>query len=265
MVGLLDATKVYVLAVIEHASRRVRVLGTTANPVANWVVQQSRNLLMDLQETGTHARFLIHDRDASFPAAFDQVLADAGITVIRSAVRAPRMNGLIERWFRSLRAKRTDRTLIWNIAYLRRLLREYETFYNEHRPHPALGQAAPRRFDPSPKTSSISRPSACAGVTAPEAPPRRPAGRISFRHPQVSKNLSAYCPRLAANRCPEWQFMALYGYSVTKSINAKGPGQRMSDLVLDSSPDGIRTRATALREQPPEEIYTQFRGTSSML
>jgi putative transposase len=87
----------------------------------------------------------IHDRDASLCAAFDRVLADAGITAIRSAVRAPRMNALMERWFRSLRAELTDRTLIWNIPHLLRLLREYEAFYNEHRPHRALGQAAPLR------------------------------------------------------------------------------------------------------------------------
>ena len=100
---------------------------------------------MDLEETGVRARFLIHDRDASFPAAFDQVLTDTEITVIRSAIRAPRMNALMERWFRSLRAELTDRTLIWNIPHLRRLLREYEAFYNQHQPHRALGQAAPLR------------------------------------------------------------------------------------------------------------------------
>jgi hypothetical protein len=42
-------------------------------------------------------------------------------------------------------AELTDRTLIWNTAHLRRLLREYEAFYNQHRPHQALGQAAPLR------------------------------------------------------------------------------------------------------------------------
>ena len=45
---LLNGTKVYVLAVIEHGSRRVRVLGATEHPVQSWVVQQARNLLMDL-------------------------------------------------------------------------------------------------------------------------------------------------------------------------------------------------------------------------
>jgi len=47
--------------------------------------------------------------------------------------------------FRSLRTELTDRTLIWNIPHLRRLLNDYEAFYNEHRPHSALGQAAPLR------------------------------------------------------------------------------------------------------------------------
>jgi putative transposase len=50
---LLNGTKVYVLAVIEHGTRRVRVLGATQHPVQAWVVQQARNLLMDLEDFGT--------------------------------------------------------------------------------------------------------------------------------------------------------------------------------------------------------------------
>jgi transposase len=63
---LLNGTKVYALAVIEHGTRRVRVLGATENPVQAWVVQQARNLLMDLEDAGTQVKFVLHDRDASF-------------------------------------------------------------------------------------------------------------------------------------------------------------------------------------------------------
>nr|WP_194897288.1 integrase core domain-containing protein [Catenulispora pinisilvae] len=145
VVDLLDGSKAYVLTVIEHATRRVRVLGATFHPTADWVTQQARNLLMDLDDAGARLKYLIHDRDASFGAAFDAVFTAAGIDVIRTGIRAPRQNAIMERWFRSLRAELTDRTLIWNLEHLLRLLREYEDHYNGHRPHRSLDQAAPMR------------------------------------------------------------------------------------------------------------------------
>jgi putative transposase len=59
---LLNGTKVYVLAAIEHGSRRVRVLGATEHPVQSWVVQQARNLVMDRGDAGARAKFVLHDR-----------------------------------------------------------------------------------------------------------------------------------------------------------------------------------------------------------
>ena len=69
----------------------------------------------------------------------------SGIRVIRSAVRAPRMNSIMERWIGSRRRELLDRTLIWNQRHLMSVLREYQTHYNTHRPHRTLGQAAPLR------------------------------------------------------------------------------------------------------------------------
>jgi transposase len=142
---LLNGAKVYVLAVIEHGTRRVRVLGATEHPVQSWVVQQARNLLMDLEDAGTRVKFVLHDRDASFTAAFDAVFQAVGVRVIRSAVQVPRMNSIMERWIGSCRRELLDRTLVWNQRHLMTVLREYEDFYNTHRPHRALSQAAPLR------------------------------------------------------------------------------------------------------------------------
>jgi putative transposase len=148
--GLLNGSKVYVLAVIEHGTRRVRVLGATENPVQSWVVQQARNLLMDLEDAGTRVKFMLHDRDASFTAAFDAVFQAAGVRVIRSAPQAPQMNSIMERWMGSCRRELLDRTLVWNQRHLMTVLREYEDFYNTHRPHRALVPAARRRRRPRP-------------------------------------------------------------------------------------------------------------------
>jgi len=115
----------------------------------SWV---ARNLVMDLQDTGAHVRYLIRDHDAKFPALFDEVLADADIAVILTGIRMPRMNAVMERWVRTCRSELLDRILIWNQAHLLHALHEFETYYNEHHPHRTLNQAAPLRPTPEPIT-----------------------------------------------------------------------------------------------------------------
>ena len=102
-VDLLDGTEAYVLAVIEHATRRIRILGVTLHPTGEWTTQQARNLLMDLGEQ-THA-----------------VLADAGIRTVLCNVRTPRMNAIAERWIGGCRRGLLDRALVWSQAHLRRI------------------------------------------------------------------------------------------------------------------------------------------------
>lgn len=86
----LGGQRQYVPAVIEHATRRIRVLGATAHPTAAWVAQVARNVVMDLQDAGASVRYLIRDRDAKYPALFDETLADAGIKVVLTGIRGCR-------------------------------------------------------------------------------------------------------------------------------------------------------------------------------
>ncbi len=142
-VTLLNGATVYVLAIIEHASQRVRILGVTAHPDNRWVTQMARNLIMEVGEHAEAVTFLIRDRDTKFTAAFDRMFADAGLKILRSPVRAPCANAIMERWIGSCRRELLDRTLIWNQGHLLAVLRDYGTRYNKHRPHRALQQAAP--------------------------------------------------------------------------------------------------------------------------
>src|SRR3954471_16971212 len=104
--------------VIEHATRRVRILGATAHPTAAWTTQLARNLVMDLQDAGATAKYLIRDRDSRYTDAFDAVFHAEGIAIVKTGIRVPRMNAIMERWVRTCRAELLDRTLILNRAHL---------------------------------------------------------------------------------------------------------------------------------------------------
>lgn len=88
--------RIYVFFVIEIPTRYVHFLGTTTNPDGPWTTQQARNLVADLGERGSDFQFLIRDRAGQFLTAFDAVLADTGIQVVKIPPRCPQANAYAE-------------------------------------------------------------------------------------------------------------------------------------------------------------------------
>ncbi len=121
----------------------MHLAGITAHPTGEWVTQQARNLLMNLEDHADAFKFLIRDRDAKFTSAFDAVFTAVGERIITTPVRAPRTNAIAERWIASAHRECLDRMLITGERHLRLVLNEYTDHYNLYRPHRALQQNPP--------------------------------------------------------------------------------------------------------------------------
>jgi putative transposase len=96
-----------------------------------------------LHDTHKQMHFLIRDRDAKFPASFDNVFASEAIRVVRTPYQTPIANAFAERWVRSVREEYLDKLLIVNQAHLHRVLVEYTAYFNSARPHQGLKQRCP--------------------------------------------------------------------------------------------------------------------------
>jgi putative transposase len=134
--------RLYVLFVIEVATRRVHVLGDRASGggVGSPAGPEPARGAWGRRR---RVRFVIRDRDSKFTAAFDGVFAAEAMAVLIAPVRAPRANAYAERWVGTVRCECLDRMLIVGHRHLVSVLGEYAEHYNVHRPHRALGQAPP--------------------------------------------------------------------------------------------------------------------------
>jgi putative transposase len=132
-----------VLVFLSVGSRRVEYLACTSKPDTAWMLQQARNLMMDLDDRGRQVRFLIHDRDTKFAAAFDTLLAGENVKIIRTPIQAPNANAHAERWVGSVRRECLDRLLILGRRQLDHVIRVYVRHHNTERPHRSLDLRAP--------------------------------------------------------------------------------------------------------------------------
>ncbi len=154
----------HALFFIELGSRRVHFAGCTAHPTAEWIAQQARQLTWTLQDEQQPMRFLIHDRDAKFPASFDTVFAAEGIEILRTPYRTPTANAFAERWVRSVREECLDKLLIVNQAHLRRVLTEYVNYFNRARPHQGIEQRCPIPIERGRRTGAVRRRDVLGGI-----------------------------------------------------------------------------------------------------
>ncbi len=130
---------VYAFFVVALGSRRVVHVGVTRHPTDAWVAQQLREATPFEQRP----TYLIRDNDRKYGRAFTRVAEASGITVLRTAYRAPRQNAACERFLGSVRRECLDHVLVLGEGYLRRILREYADFFNGARPHQGLQQRIP--------------------------------------------------------------------------------------------------------------------------
>ena len=128
---------VFAFFIIEHERRCVVHVGVTRWPTQAWVAQQLR----EATAWGEGPRFLIRDRDDKFGVEFDRVAAKS-IRILRTAVRAPKMNAVCERFLGSVRRECLDHVIILSERQLKKVVNEYVDYFHR-RPHQGLGQEMP--------------------------------------------------------------------------------------------------------------------------
>jgi len=137
----------YCFFVIEHGRRKILHFNVTLRPTPEWVVQQLREAFPD---TGPY-RYVILDRDSKFDADVITFLQAPGLKPKRTGVQAPWQNGVAERWVGSCRRELLDHVIPLNEEHLRRLIRDYVSYYHQDRIHDSLEKDAPDRRPVAPK------------------------------------------------------------------------------------------------------------------
>ena len=138
----------YTVFVIDLASRRVQILGSTPHPDEPFMCQIVRNFTLGDAEG---CRVLICDRDAKWSRAVRVRLQDAGIRVVQTPYRAPNANAYAERFVRSIKEECLNRLVPCGERHHRRAVAEFVAHYHRERNHQALdndlivGQPAKRR------------------------------------------------------------------------------------------------------------------------
>jgi transposase InsO family protein len=125
--------------ILRHARRRLVTISVTSNPTAEWIAGQVTDAF-PWDEAPSH---LIRDRDGAFGPAYTHRIRAMGIRDHPTAPRSPWQNGHVERLIGSIRRESLDHLVVFDEAQLRRVLRNYASYYNQVRTHLSLRKNAP--------------------------------------------------------------------------------------------------------------------------
>jgi transposase InsO family protein len=128
----------YTVFVIDLASRRVQILGSTPHPEALFMQQIVRTLMIAQDGVVDTLNILICDRDRKWSGDVRRRLRDAGIRVVLIPERAPNANAYAERFVRSIKEECLDRLIAIGERHFRRAVAEYVEHYHEERNHQGL-------------------------------------------------------------------------------------------------------------------------------
>jgi transposase InsO family protein len=129
----------YGLVILRHARRRLVAISVTTNPTAEWIARQVTDAFL-WDEAPSH---LIRDRDGAFGPAYTRRIRAMGIRDHPTAPRSPWQNGHVERLIGSIRRESLDHLVVFDEAQLRRVLRNYASYYNRVRTQFSLDKDAP--------------------------------------------------------------------------------------------------------------------------
>jgi len=131
---------VFAFFIVDINTKQVVHGGVTRHPTAQWTAQQLR----EATPFGVGPEFIIRDNDGKFGADFDRAAAGAGVRVLRTAVRAPLMNSVCERFLGSVRRDCLDHIVVLGERHLEHVLNKYcFNYFNTARPHQGIGQRVP--------------------------------------------------------------------------------------------------------------------------
>jgi len=134
--------------ILSHDRRKILFYNVTYHPTGMWLGQQMVNAFF--VEDVSKVDYMIRDRDTCYGSEFRRRVHGLNIKEVITSYRSPWQNGYVERVIGSIKRECTDHMIIMGETHLRKVLKEYENYYNNFRPHQGEGM-----LHDSPKTRAV--------------------------------------------------------------------------------------------------------------